>query len=165
MSWKKIFENKDPAKIVLFAILGIFIGSIMLIIPTPGLLGNNIVIPMLGMVLMGICSPSVNITMQSLRHKIIPPDKQGRVGSVSSSASLSMIPPATILTGIITEYLGNEAIRLIIFTSSILGIIAILAVWFLTDLPQIQTKLARNSDDIIYSDISSSNDSVITLLD
>ena len=148
MSWKNIYSKADPAKVVLFGILGIFAGSIFLVIPTPGLLGFYAIFPILGMVIMGICSPSVNITMMSLKHKIVPPDKLGRVSSTSSAVSVSMIPPATILTGIITDFLGNQFIRFIIFTTSIMGIIAMISIWFLTDLSNINSKLQLNNKSL-----------------
>lgn len=147
MGWKNIWRNVDPAKVFSFSIIGIFIGSILLVIPSPGSLGIYIIIPIIGMILIGICSPSVNVTMQSLEHKIVPPDKQGRVNATNNSISLTMIPPATLITGFLIDFLGNEFIRFIIFISCIFGIISMILIWYLTDLSSISSQIVHISED------------------
>jgi Na+/melibiose symporter-like transporter len=147
MSWKNFTEKMDPAKVVLFGLIGIFVGGFMVAIPPPGILGYLIIIPILGVILSGFCSPFINITMQNIQHKVIPADKLGRVSATSTSASLSMIPPATILTGVITDFLGNGALRFMFFSSCIMGIIAIITIWFLTDLSNIKYQLNKNLEN------------------
>ena len=79
--------------------------------------------------------------MNNLYYKVIPSESLGRVNGVSSSASLSMIPIATLLTGVLTQFLGNETIRLIIFTASVSGIIALIVIWLVTDIRNIKNRL------------------------
>ena len=150
IGWKNAFVSIDPSKIVILGVSGIFIGNILLVIPQQGILGFYLIFLILGMIVMGICSPIVNITMNNLLYKVIPSESLGRVNGVSSSASLSMIPIATLTTGFLTQYLGNDAIRFIIFGSSILGIAALLVIWLVTDLKNIENRLVYAKNESTF---------------
>ena len=143
LGWKNPLGEKNPAKVVLFGILTIFFGSILLVVPNNGSLGVLIIIPLIGMILMGIGSPAVNITMNNLYYKVFPSESLGRVKGTSTSASLSMIPFATLLTGFMTFYFGNNIIRIFIFISSFMGCFALLIIWFFTDLKNIKGQISK----------------------
>ena len=93
-----------------------------------------------GGVLMGICSPIINITMVTIVQKLVPPEKLGRVEGVSSALSLSLIPLGTLLTGFFAELIG---IRLLILLSGIIAICGMIIFYYGTDLSKIDEKLSK----------------------
>jgi DHA3 family macrolide efflux protein-like MFS transporter len=146
LSIRKI-PNKIPRqKIIVYGLIGIFLASLIMIVPSeisPGdLLGWKIIFLVFGAVLMGFCSPVVNITMTTIVQKLVPPEKLGRVEGVSSALSLSLIPLGTLLTGLIAELIG---IRAIIFFSALIAIGGILIFYYASDLSRIDENLSMAS--------------------
>ena len=144
LSIKKVPDKIPRQKIIVFGLIGIFTGSLIMIIPSEvpigGQLGWKVVFLVFGAILMGMCSPIVNITMQTIAQKLIPLEKLGRVEGVSSALSLSLIPLGTLFTGFIAELIG---VRPLILYSGLIAICGIIIFYYATDLSKIDEKLAQ----------------------
>ncbi|MHA1518993.1 MAG: MFS transporter [Promethearchaeota archaeon] len=144
LSFIKIPDKIPRQKIIVFGLIGIFTGSLIMIIPSEvpigGQLGWKVVFLVSGAILMGFCSPIVNITMQTIVQKLVPPEKLGRVEGVNSALSLSLIPVGTLLTGFISELIG---VRPIILYSGIIAICGIIIFYYATDFSNIDEKLSQ----------------------
>lgn len=146
LSMKNIPDKIPRQKIIVFGLIGIFLGSLIMIIPSEipfgSQLGWKAIFLIFGGVLMGICSPIINITMVTIVQKLVPLEKLGRVEGVSSALSLSLIPLGTLLTGFFAELIG---IRLLILLSGIIAICGMIIFYYGTDLSKIDEKLSKLS--------------------
>ncbi len=144
LSIRNIPDKIPRQKIIVFGLIGIFLGSLIMIIPSEiplgAELGWKVIFLVFGGVLMGICSPIINITMVTIVQKLVPPEKLGRVEGVGSALSLSLIPLETLLSGFFAELLG---VRLTILISGIIAICGMIIFYYATDLSNIDDKLSK----------------------
>ena len=144
LSIKNIPDKIPRQKIIVFGLIGIYLGSLIMIIPSEIPLGEQlgwkVTFLVLGSALMGFCSPIINITMVTIVQKLVPPEKLGRVEGVSSALSLSLIPLGTLLAGFLAEIIG---IRLLILLSGIIAICGMIIFYYGTDLSKIDEKLSK----------------------
>lgn len=146
LSLWKIPDTVPRQKIIVIGLIGIYLGSLLMIVPAQVLpaekLGLNLIFLIIGVMMMGICSPIINITMMTIIQKLVPPEKLGRVEGVSGALSVSLIPIGTLLTGWIADLIG---IRLIIFLSGIIAIAGMIIFYYTTDLSKLDEKLAKKA--------------------
>ena len=144
LTLKNIPDKVPRQKIVVLGLIGIFLASLIMIIPEEiqegTQMGWQLIFLFIGIALMGICSPIVNITVSTVIQKLVPSEKLGRVNGVSSALSLSLMPLGTLFTGYIAENIG---IRLIILCSGLIAICGITIFYFTSDLSNIDKNLAK----------------------
>ena len=75
--------------------------------------------------------PIVNTIVMTIFQKVIPPDKQGRVLSISLTIATAVSPIGMLISGPLAEIFG---IVFLFILSSILGFLTIIIVWFFTNI-------------------------------
>lgn len=90
----------------------------------------------IGMFIMGLTLPLMNLSSQFIWQTVVPSDKMGRVMSVRQTLAQISAPLGMILAGVIAE--TANAIRPV-FWGSIVGGFAVLAIsWFFTNMKHVQ---------------------------
>ena len=88
----------------------------------------------IGAILTGITLPITSSLTAVFYQTTVPPDKMGRVSSISGTISASILPIGTILSGPLAEILG---IPLLFFYCSVLSLIVIASIWILTNIRKV----------------------------
>jgi len=104
-----------------------------------------------GAVLMGLTLPIVSSLTTTFIQTTVPPDKMGRVSSISSALSASILPIGTILSGPLAEILGISSL---FFYSAILGLIVIASIWTLTNIRKVDLDKVAENREIINEKIN-----------
>lgn len=139
-SMKKIWSHKIR---IIFICNGIgMVGLTILAIAPKGLY----VIIAAGAIIMGLTLPIVSSLISTFIQTTVPPDKMGRVSSISAAVSASILPIGTILSGPLAEILGISSL---FFYCAILGLIVIGSIWTLTSIRKVDfDNIAENREKI-----------------
>ncbi|NVM34761.1 MAG: MFS transporter [Candidatus Lokiarchaeota archaeon] len=122
---KKEWKRKIP--IIVFGVSFEYIG---IIIASLAPFGNFLIIS-IGSFIYAFMFPFVNTMIMTIFQTVIPPDKQGRVLSISVAIATAVSPIGMLISGPLAELLG---IVFLFILSSILGIISIVIIWFFTSI-------------------------------
>jgi len=106
----------------------------------------------IGATLTGLTLPIVGSLTSTFYQTTVPPDKMGRVSSISSTISASILPIGTILSGPLAEILG---IPILFFYCSVLSLVVIVSVWTLTNIRKVDFDNIDENKEIIYEKINS----------
>ncbi len=125
-------KKKWPHKIrVVFSNLAIgMIGYIILALAPKG----SYIIISIGAIIMGLTFPITSSLITTFIQTTVPPDKMGRVMSITSTLTISTAPIGTILVGPLAEILG---IPYLFFFSAILGLIVAGSIWIFTNIRKV----------------------------
>lgn len=88
----------------------------------------------IGAILTGITLPITSSLTAVFYQTTVPPDKMGRVSSISGTISASILPIGTLLSGPLAEIIG---IPLLFFYCSVLSLIVIASIWILTNIRKV----------------------------
>lgn len=88
----------------------------------------------IGAVLTGITLPITSSLTAVFYQTTVPPDKMGRVSSISGTISASILPIGTLLSGPLAEIIG---IPLLFFYCSELSLVVIISIWILTNIRKV----------------------------
>jgi len=105
----------------------------------------------IGAILTGITLPITSSLTAVFYQTTVPPDKMGRVSSISSTISASILPIGTLLSGPLAEVLG---IPLLFFYCSELSLIVIVSVWTLTNIRKVDFDNIDENKKIIYEKLN-----------
>ena len=97
----------------------------------------------LGLLILGLALPVLNISSQTIWQTVVPKEKLGRVMSVRITLAQMSAPVGMILSGIIAEY--SNAIFPIYVTCVVLGLGFLAYSWFSTGMRKVE-------DDITYEE-------------
>jgi DHA3 family macrolide efflux protein-like MFS transporter len=129
-------------------ILTTFIGIIILftgyaymaLIPT-----GSFIMMMIGLFIMGLTLPVINTIFQTIEQTIVPPDKIGRVMSISAMLSMMITPVGVILTGILSVPLGVTNLFLY---CGIIGVLITFATYLFTNIRHFEKEKKTVSDTL-----------------
>jgi MFS family permease len=122
--------------------LGMYGGIIVIASAPPG--SNMFLFMGLGYCIMGLMLAFINTTILTLYQSVVPPDKLGRFTAVRRTLIWFTIPVASILAGILAEFI---AIETLFYACAALGIISVMCAWFLTKLPDVEKSLESIASD------------------
>ena len=89
--------------------------------------------------------PIINTIIITIMQTTIPPDKQGRILSISISIASVASPIGMFISGPLAELLG---IVFLFILSSILGIILIILVWFFSNIRKLEdSKISEQNNN------------------
>ncbi len=113
---------------VIFVCLGItMIGYIILALAPRG----SYLIIAIGAGTMGLSFPVISTLSTTYIQTVVPPEKMGRIMSISQTITTLILPLGTILSGPLAEIIG---IPLLFFYSAELGLIIAISLWTLTNI-------------------------------
>ncbi len=84
----------------------------------------------IGLFLMGLVLPAVNIMFMTIFQQVIPPEKQGRVFSVMTAVGSGITPLGMFLSGLLSDLIGAN---LLFLACALTSTIIITFAWFFTD--------------------------------
>ena len=136
---KKEWKRKIP--IIVF---GTFFPYIGIIIASLAPLSNYLMIS-IGTFIFAFTFPIINTIIITIMQTTIPPDKQGRILSISISIASVASPIGMFISGPLAELLG---IVFLFILSSILGIILIILVWFFSNIRKLEdSKISEQNNN------------------
>jgi len=104
-----------------------------------------------GAILTGLTLPITGSLTATYYQTTVPLDKMGRVSSISSTISASILPIGTILSGPLAEILGIPVLFLI---CSVLSLIAIVSVWSFTNIRKVDFDNSAKNKELISEKIN-----------
>jgi Na+/melibiose symporter-like transporter len=128
MMIKKTIKRKDI--VILTGLYAVFVGYAIVALPPTG----DFLMMAVGMVIIGIAVPIVNIIFMTTTQSVIPLDMQGRVGGVLRAISSAISPIGMIFGGIVGIYFGLVPLFLLCV---VLGILVISVTWVTTDVQKV----------------------------
>jgi DHA3 family macrolide efflux protein-like MFS transporter len=137
MSLIKGFKRKMLA--VAFSVYIVFLGyAFMAFTPT----GHFWFMAISGLI-MALCIPVANVSIQTILQTIIPPKVYGRISSVLGALSSAAAPLGMILSGLIVGFTGTP---ILFFACSVSGMLIITLSWFFTNMRNLEVNTLQNTE-------------------
>ena len=98
----------------------------------------------LGLLILGLALPVLNISSQTIWQTVVPKDKLGRVMAVRITIAQMSAPLGMILAGVIAEY--SNAIFPIYVSCTILGLGFLAYSWFFTGMRKVEEDIEYDAE-------------------
>jgi DHA3 family macrolide efflux protein-like MFS transporter len=98
----------------------------------------------LGGLVMALCIPVANVSLQTIMQTIVPLHMQGRVNSVTMALASAASPIGMILSGVVVGFISTTSFFLV---CTVLGLLIMSLSWFFTDIRHVET--ANSANDIV----------------
>jgi MFS family permease len=96
----------------------------------------------LGSLIMALCLPVANVSLQTITQTVVPLKMQGRVNSVTMALASAATPLGMILSGVIVGFIKTANF---FFICSGLGVIVLTLAWLLTDVRHVDKNEKSNN--------------------
>jgi DHA3 family macrolide efflux protein-like MFS transporter len=132
----KGFERKMVATAI--AIYVIFLGYAVVALTPTGLFWFMAA----GGLLMAICIPVANVSLQTIIQVVVPLKMQGRVNSVVMALASAATPAGMMLSGVIVQFIQTSHFFLV---CTVLGIVILTMSWLFTDIKHVDKNKPNSS--------------------
>jgi DHA3 family macrolide efflux protein-like MFS transporter len=129
MSVFRGFRNRMAA--ITLSIYVIFVGYVLVALTPTGLFWFMA----LGSLVMTVCLPIANVSIQTIVQTVVPLKMQGRVGSVIGAIASAATPVGMIIAGPLAALAGTSTLFL---SCAALGVMLLTVAWFFTDVRHVE---------------------------
>jgi DHA3 family macrolide efflux protein-like MFS transporter len=129
MSVFRGFKNRMVA--IMLSIYVVFVGYALVALTPTGLFWFMA----FGSIVMTVCLPIANVSIQTIVQTLVPLKMQGRVGSVIGAIASAATPVGMIIAGPLAAFAGASTLFL---SCAVLGVALLTVSWFFTDVRHVE---------------------------
>ncbi len=129
MSVFKGFKNRMVA--IMLSIYVVFVGYALVALTPTGLFWFMAI----GSIVMTVCLPIANVSIQTIVQTLVPLKMQGRVGAVIGAIASAATPLGMIIAGPLAAFAGTATLFL---SCAALGVALLTVSWFFTDVRHVE---------------------------